>query len=305
MRLASLTLVSLLPLCAQSQGGGDVQAFVPHLTPLKRIAGVLPDAARSQGLQGTVLMLVTIDSQGLVTNVEALTGPEILRKPAMDAVRQMQFRPVIRNGHPVTASTDDSVIFSIPGKPMTADFNMEEQSAAVQRIISLEKQFPRSKQQVLADLEQDISGANPRERFYALRTLAKAAWDAGANLTAADYATELLNDVAQNQRDWNNGNAIHDGNMVLGLVALSNGNLGQAGKYLLDAGKTPGSPQLGSFGPNMSLAKELLQKGEKEVVLEYFALCRIFWKMGNDSLDEWTAMVRGGGMPKFGANLVY
>jgi TonB family protein len=94
MRLASIILVSLLPLCAQSQGEADVQAFVPRLTPLKRIAGVLPDAARSQGLQGTVLMLVTIDPQGLVTNVEALTGPGILRKPAMDAVRQMQFRPV-------------------------------------------------------------------------------------------------------------------------------------------------------------------------------------------------------------------
>src|SRR6266853_6241576 len=103
MRLASLMLVSLLPPWAQSLGEGDVQAFVPKLTPLKRVAGVLPETARSQGLQGVVRMLVTIDQQGLVTNVEALTGPEILRKPAMDAVRQTQFLPVIRNGHPVTS----------------------------------------------------------------------------------------------------------------------------------------------------------------------------------------------------------
>ena len=88
MRLACLILVLLSPLFAQSHTDGDVQAFVPHLTPLKRIAGVLPDAARSQGLQGTVRMLVTIDSQGLVTNVEPLTGPEILRQPAIDAVRK-------------------------------------------------------------------------------------------------------------------------------------------------------------------------------------------------------------------------
>jgi TonB family protein len=303
MRLASLIVASLFPLFAQGQSDGDVQAFVPNLTPLKRIAGVLPEAARSQGLQGVVRLLVTIDAQGLATNVEPLTGPEILRQPAIDAVRKKQFRPVIRNGHPVTAYTDENVGFYIPGKPVVVDF--KEEHAAIQRIMDLEKRFPRSKQQVLTDLEQDISGADSRQRFYALRTLAKAAWEAGAILTAADYATELLNDVAQNPRDWNDGNAIHDGHMVLGLVALSNGNLGQAGKDLLEAGKTPGSPQLDSFGPNMTLAKELLQKGEKDVVLEYFALCRVFWKMGNDRLDEWTAMVRGGGMPKFGANLVY
>jgi TonB family protein len=304
MRPAFLLVISLLPLSAQSQANGDVQAFVPNLTPLKRIAGVLPEAARSEGLQGVVRMLVTVDPQGRATDIEPLTGPEILRKPAADAVRQMQFRPVIRNGHSVAAYTDQNVDFYTPGKRIVPNLNMEEEHAAAQRVMDLEKRFPRSKQQVLADLEQDISGTDARQRFYALRTLAKAAWAAGATLTAADYASELLGDVAQNH-DWNNGNAIHDGNMVLGLVALSNGNLAQAGKYLLEAGKTPGSPQLDSFGPNMTLAKELLQKGEKDVVLEYFALCRVFWKMGNDRLDEWTAMVRGGGMPKFGANLVY
>src|SRR5260370_694641 len=125
------------------------------------------EAARSQGLQGLVRMLVTIDSQGMVTNVETLTGPEILRQPAIDAVRKMQFRPVIRNGHPVNAYTDENVGFYIPGKPVVANFNIEEDRAAIQRIMDLEKRFPRSKQQVLADLEQDISGADARQRFYA------------------------------------------------------------------------------------------------------------------------------------------
>src|SRR5258708_33698900 len=144
MRLTLLVMASLLSLSAQSQGGGDVQAFVPHLTPLKRIAGVLPDEARSQGLQGLVRMLVTLDSQGLVTNVETLSGPEILRQPAIDAVRKMQFRPVIRNGHAVTAYTDENVGFYIPGKPVVANFNMEEGHAAVHRIMDLEKRVPRS-----------------------------------------------------------------------------------------------------------------------------------------------------------------
>jgi hypothetical protein len=72
---------------------------------------------------------------------------------------------------------------------------------------------------------------------------------------------------------------------------------------LLKAGATPGSPQLNSFGPNMALAKELLDKGEREAVLEYFTLCSKFWD--RDELKEWMALVKDGVTPKFGANLVY
>ena len=50
------------------------------------------------------------------------------------------------------------------------------------------------------------------------------------------------------------------------------------------AGATPGSPQLDSFGPNMTLAKELLEKGQPDVVLHYFALCKNFWEDGRPLL---------------------
>jgi hypothetical protein len=101
------------------------------------------------------------------------------------------------------------------------------------------------------------------------------------------------------------GNAIHDGNSVLGRAALKQGDIKKAARYLLDAGKTQGSPQLNSFGPNMSLAKELLEKGEKNAVLQYFEFCRKFWSMGGEDLDNWTKEVKAGKVPDFGANLSY
>jgi hypothetical protein len=86
---------------------------------------------------------------------------------------------------------------------------------------------------------------------------------------------------------------------------LRTGDTEGAKKFLLEAGRTPGSPQLDSFGPNMTLAKELLGKGERSAVLEYFGLCGKFWKMGGDKLREWGALVKDGLVPDFGANLLY
>jgi hypothetical protein len=50
----------------------------------------------------------------------------------------------------------------------------------------------------------------------------------------------------------------------------------------------------------MALAKELLEKGERDTVLQYFELCRTFWKRDNGKLAGWNAKVREGGIPDFG-----
>ena len=86
--------------------------------------------------------------------------------------------------------------------------------------------------------------------------------------------------------------------MVFGRIALKNGKKDEAKQRLLEAGKSPGSPQMNSFGPNMSLARDLLEKGERETVLQYFDLCRKFWKMGQDRLDLWTLNVKALAKPE-------
>ena len=117
---------------------------------------------------------------------------------------------------------------------------------------------------------------------------------------------ELLADAVKNQRDWNYGNAIFHGNMINGLVALKrDNNIGLADGDLLASGRTPGSPQLDSFGPSMKLAKELLAAGERSTVLEFFELCRAFWKSDGGRLDSWSKAVREGAAPDFGPNLSY
>ena len=55
----------------------------------------------------------------------------------------------------------------------------------------------------------------------------------------------------------------------------------------------------------MQLAKALLKKDERDVVLEYFQRCGTFWKMREARLAAWTESVKKGEIPAFGANLEY
>jgi hypothetical protein len=144
-----------------------------------------------------------------------------------------------------------------------------------------------------------------QERFYALNDAAKQSFVVGKTEDARSYASNLLALLPQFPNDWNYGNAVQDANLVLGRIAVREGRMEDAKRHLLEAGNTSGSPQMNSFGPNMSLAKDLVEKGERDVVLEYFELCRKFWRMDRGRLDQWSQDVKGGKTPDFGANLVY
>jgi tetratricopeptide (TPR) repeat protein len=158
----------------------------------------------------------------------------------------------------------------------------------------------------LAELEKaEAIDTDEGSKTVRLVELAKSAYEAGDVVKAKKYAGELLTTGTKDPQNWNYGNAIHHGNNVLGRIALQEGKTPQADEFLLKAGGTPGSPQLNSFGPNMCLAKELLEAGQKDTVLQYFEACRKFWKNGGKQLDDWTALVKGGSVPEFGGNLMY
>jgi hypothetical protein len=103
-----------------------------------------------------------------------------------------------------------------------------------------------------------ISTTNPSDRVSALSEAANAAVEVGDIAAAGQFASEALRLLPQVRRDWNYGNVIHDTHMALGRVALGRGDMVAARHQLLLAGGTPGSPQLNSFGPSMSLASRSL-----------------------------------------------
>ena len=137
--------------------------------------------------------------------------------------------------------------------------------------------------------------------------MAKLAFAAGDLEKARIYATELLGPGLQWNGGGNAGYASYYGNFVLGRIAMREGKLDEAKKYLRESGRTKGAPVLNTFGPNMSLAKELLEKGETNAVLEFFQECEKFWPRygGENKTAKWTTEVKEGKTPDFGANLYF
>ncbi len=156
----------------------------------------------------------------------------------------------------------------------------------------------------LSSYEEAMRKGKSDRRFPLwLQEAARAAVRAEELEKAEKYAAEVLSLAVEEKPSWNYGNAVHDGNLVLGHVALHRGDIEDAGKFLLKAGKTSGSPQLNSFGPNMGLALELLKDGQDAVVIEYLKLCKKFWN--SPELAKWIGEVEQGVVPDFGDNLDY
>jgi hypothetical protein len=103
------------------------------------------------------------------------------------------------------------------------------------------------------------------------------------------YGKNLLKIPDKYSKNYWYGNVIHTTNIVLGKIYLALGDLGASESYLLNSVNTKYisktqdemfSPQLASFGPDISLAYDLYKAGRRESVTKYFQGLKSFWKIG-------------------------
>jgi hypothetical protein len=137
--------------------------------------------------------------------------------------------------------------------------------------------------------------------------------EAGRNLDEAEAITRQML-ASTPTTNWNYGNVVYDAHSVLGRIALRHGDRETARKELRAAGRTPGSPQLNSFGPQFTLARELLQHGEqadREDVAVFLDDVARFWANSDTApayarkdtlkkqqqIETWKGEVRAGKIP--------
>jgi TonB family protein len=129
--LAGSIAVAQEPSSDKSENPGPPSVPIPHPSRI-RIGGNVaaqslisqviphyPELAKTAHIEGTVVLHALIGRDGNMMNLEYVSGPPLLMKAAMEAVKQWQYKPVRLNGEPVEVDTMISVVFTLGEKPPT------------------------------------------------------------------------------------------------------------------------------------------------------------------------------------------
>ena len=82
---------------------------------LAPIRPVYPAIAKAAGISGTVIVEAIISKTGTIESLKVVSGPEMLRQSALDAIRAARYRPYLLNSEPTEIQTTFTVRFTLGG----------------------------------------------------------------------------------------------------------------------------------------------------------------------------------------------
>jgi periplasmic protein TonB len=82
---------------------------------LAPIRPVYPAIARAARVEGTVVVEAVISRAGKIESLRVVSGPEMLRRAALDAIQEARYRPYRLNGEAVDVQTTITVNFRMGG----------------------------------------------------------------------------------------------------------------------------------------------------------------------------------------------
>ncbi len=80
---------------------------------ISKIEPVYPKIGLAARISGVVLLHAIISKEGIITELQVVSGHPVLIPAAMDAVKQWRYRPYLLNGEPVEVETYITVTFQI------------------------------------------------------------------------------------------------------------------------------------------------------------------------------------------------
>jgi protein TonB len=110
------SLVAHPPTALPSESPQDIRISqgVSQGLLLKRVQPIYPPQARQARIEGAVELTATITKDGSTRDVKVISGPALLGKVAVDAVRQWKYKPYYLNGEPVEVQTQIMLNFKLP-----------------------------------------------------------------------------------------------------------------------------------------------------------------------------------------------
>ena len=82
---------------------------------LQKTQPVYPPIAKAAHMQGTVTLHAIISKTGTIESLTAISGPEMLKGAALDAVKSWRYKPYLLNGEPTEVDTTVIVNFNLNG----------------------------------------------------------------------------------------------------------------------------------------------------------------------------------------------
>jgi TonB family protein len=101
------------PGVAAQYGPIRVGGAIKSPTRIFSVNAIYPEEAKAAGIQGAVVMRITIGEDGSVTNVVVLRSVPMLDEAAIESVLQWQYQPTLLNGVPVEVEMNATVNFTL------------------------------------------------------------------------------------------------------------------------------------------------------------------------------------------------
>ena len=80
---------------------------------IQKVQPVYPKKARKHRIQGTVVLKAVIGKDGIMKDLQVVSGPPELTKAALDAVKQWRYKPYLLDNEPVEVETTINVNFTL------------------------------------------------------------------------------------------------------------------------------------------------------------------------------------------------
>jgi protein TonB len=106
----AVTVATVKPAARLAVSTGVLQGML--LAPIRP---VYPMIAKAAHVEGAVVVEATISRTGTIESLRVVSGPEMLRGAAIDAIREARYRPYRLNGEPVDVDTTITVNFRMGG----------------------------------------------------------------------------------------------------------------------------------------------------------------------------------------------
>ena len=96
-------------------GPARISGGVMAGTIIEKTQPVYPPIARAAHVSGAVVLHAIIGKNGSIQNLQVISGPEMLRASALDAVQHWRYKPYLLNGEPTEVDTTITVNFNFGG----------------------------------------------------------------------------------------------------------------------------------------------------------------------------------------------